>query len=281
MRQNKYLIKEAKQNTNTTDAEAISDALCIRLLNRAQDYIQAYLFTKNIKSKIFRGQVNFNFTPGIDIYQLPFNVYARNSINNVMYRQENYYCPLPQIAEKARGTTRGYFTSDDKIIFSQMPQNPTSMFISYTKKMPGLGESYGKIVTINTDVSIVLASGGKDMTDVDDFFSVVDSNGVIVSYNNPVDQTGLTILMDNTTNVEVGMYVVPGYYSTTHCQLPDELESPLILALEKMIDARLSSTDLPIAKAFSDETLNMIGDMYSDNATDTFMPPVLEYSEWV
>lgn len=280
MRQLKYLIKEAKQNTNTTDAEAISDALCVRLLNRAQEYIQAYLFTQNVESKLFRGQATFNMVSGVDTYQLPFNVYATNSINMVAYKHENKYSQIRQIAEKSRDMISGYFCSDNKIIFNPMPTQPHTIFLSYTKRLPSLGLSYGKIQTVNVG-SIVLEAGFQDMTDIDDFFTVVDSTGKVIVYNLPVSQVGNTLTLASTTGILVGMFVVPGYYATTHCQLPNEFESSMIMALESMINARLSSTDLPMSKAFSDETLNQIGEMYAENTTDDFMPPIVEYSEWV
>lgn len=281
MRQVKYLIKEAKENTNTTDIEAISDSLCVRLLNRSQEFIQAYLFTQNIEAKIFRGQAAFTTTSGIDTYQLPFNIYAKNSINNVMYKNVNNYSPMIQIAEKARGSTTGYFCSDNKIILSPMPSSPIELFLSYTKKLPSVGILHGTILTVNTNVSIVLNVGYTLMTGVDDFFSIVDSNGVIIKYNLPVNQTADTILVTDTTGILSGMIVVPGKYATTHCELPDELESSLVMSLETQINSRLSSSDLPMSKSFGDEHLKMLGEMFAENQTDSFMPPILEYSEWV
>lgn len=280
MRQNKYLILEAKQSTNTVDVDAITDDLCIRYLNRAQEFIQAYLFTQNIEAKIFRGQASFTTTVGIDTYQLPFNIYAKNSINNVMYKNGDAYSPMPQIAEKARGSMNGYFCSDNKIILSPMPSSPVSLFLSYTKRLASLGRSYGKIASVTTDTSITLDTGYSVMTDVDDFYSIVDSNGVIVKYAVPVSQTLAVVLISETTGVTAGMFVVPGKYATTHCELPDELESSMIMSLENLINARLSSKDIQISKILGDDQLMMIGEMFSENQTDTFMPPLTEYTEW-
>lgn len=281
MRQVKYLIQEAKQNTNTTDIEAISDSLCVRLLNRAQEFIQAHLFTANIEAKIFRGQASFTTISNVDTYQLPFNIYAKNSINNVFYKSGNAYQDIKQISEKSRGLFSGYFCSDNKIILSPMPTSSVSMFLSYTKKIPSIGISYGKILTVNLNLSIVIDSASPLLTGVDDYFSIVDSNGVIIKYAVPISQTGTTILISDTTNVLAGMYVIPGKYSTTHSELPDELESCLIMSLETMINARMSSKDIPISKSFGDEMLGQMISMFSENQTDTFTPPILEYSEWV
>lgn len=80
MRKVRYLIDEAKANTNTIDAEAITDALCSKLLTRAQSFIQAYIFNQNVNSKILRGETEFTTTTGQDTYDLPFDIYAVNSV---------------------------------------------------------------------------------------------------------------------------------------------------------------------------------------------------------
>lgn len=282
MRNVKYLIREAKQSTNTTDAEAITSNLCVRFLNRMQDYVQAYLSNQNIENKLFRGQATFSTVANVDTYQLPFDIYARNSVNTLMHKENNNYSPIALIAEKARGSTSGYFCSDNNIILSPMPTSASSLFLSYTKKLPAIGRSFGKIATVNTGVSIVLDTSYEVMTDVfDDYFSVVDVNGKVIKYGTLIAQTGSTVLMADTIDVLVGMFVVPGFYATTHCQLPDELEGAIIMGLETLINARLSSTDIPISGALSKDQLDQIGEMFAENGADSFTPPIIEYTEWV
>lgn len=282
MRNTKYLIKEAKQNTNTVDAQAISDDLCVRLLNRIQDFIQANLANKNIENKLFRGQAGFTTVSGVDTYQLPFDVYAKNSVNNLFIRDNNSYSPVQLMAEKARGTTQGYFCSDDKIILSPMPSSEVNMFLSYTKKLPAIGRAYGDILSVATNTSLTLAPGYENMEDVfDDYFSVVDSDGEVIRYGLEIEQTAGIITLTDTTDILAGMSVVPGKYATTHCQLPDELEGALVAALEVLIFARLSSTDVSVSKAISAEFLDEIGQMFAENGSDSFMPPLTEYTEWV
>ena len=281
MRKTQYLIREARQNTNTTDVEAITDYLCVSLLNRAQEFIQAYLFTQNIEAKIFRKSYVLTTSAGVESYQLPFDVYAKNSINNIMYKNGDTYSPMKQIAEKARGTTTGYFLSDNNIVLSPMPQFTQILNVSYTRRLPSLALSYGSILSVTSNVKITLNVGYTPLSGVDDFFCVVDSNGVIIKNGLAISQTGAYLFLSDTSSIVAGMFVVPGAYATTLCQLPDELESAMIMSLETMIDARLSSKDIKIAKPLTDEMLAQIGSMFADNTTDTFMPPIVEYSEWV
>lgn len=283
MRQNKYLIKEAKQNTNTTDNEAISDELCIRLLNRAQDFIYSYIFNSNPKTKIFRDEYAFTSNISQDEYPLPPDIYAVNSISNVQqvngFNQTKNFFPVRQISEKDRGLKLGYFVTRNKFILSPIPFSNINYLVAYTRKLPELGISYGTIATVNP-TSLVLSPGYGDMTDVADFFSVVDSSGVIVLRDLPVSQSGGTLTVPSTTGAAPGMVVVPGARATTHCQMPDELESTLIFMLEKLINARLSSTDLNMASALTQQQLDEIAEMFADNSGDAFMPPIVEYTEW-
>lgn len=284
MRRIDYLIKDARLSTNTQDTEAITDYLCTHFLNKAQSYIQSALFVQNNEAKIFRGEVIFNTVNGIDSYQLPFDTYAKNSINNVAYIVDNgstrYYSIIPAISEKNRGGAHGYFTSEGKIIFSPVPQSSQKISISYNKKIPNIAKRYGQIITVNTNVSVVLDTGYELMTGVDDFFSVVDKDGKIIKCGIELNQTMGTLLISDTTDILVGHYVVPGKYATTHCRLPDECEDAMISALQKFIVARMSSVDIPMEKMFSDEFLQSVAALFAENDGDAMTPPVVEFTEW-
>lgn len=280
MRKTQFIINEARQNTNTVDVESITDDLCVRLLNRSQEFIQALLFTQGIESKIFRSSYVQAISAGIDTYSLPFDIYAKNSVNNLMHINGNRYSKMDQISEKARGTSVGYFLSDSSFILSPMPQSPFNISVSYTRRLPAIGTSHGTVLSVVPNTSITL-SGFSDMTVIDDYMSIVDANGVIIAKNITTKNTLGTFLVSDTTGITAGMFAVPGKYATTHCQLPDELESALVLSLEAQIMARISSKDILITKPLSDEMISQIGAMFADNTTDTFMPPLTEYTEWV
>lgn len=284
MRRVDYLIGDARLSTNTQDTEAITPYQCVHFLNKAQSFLQSLIFTQNNEAKIFGGEITFYLVPGTDSYQLPLDIYARNSVNNVSYVVENgsskYYSRIPCISEKNRGGASGYFTSDNNIIFSPLPTQAHKVSVSYNKKVPTLGTRHGKIITVNTNTSLVLDVGYTPMTDVDDFFTVVDKDGNIIKSGIEVNQTTNTLTVSDTSDILVGHYVVPGKYSTTHSKLPDECEDALISALQKFITARMSSNDLPVEKAFSDEFMQSVAALFAENDGDAMTPPVTEYSEW-
>lgn len=283
MRRVDYLINDARLSINMQDEEAITDYLSCHFLNKCQEFIQGLIFTQNPESRVFRGEVVFTSTVGIDSYQLPFDVYAKNSINNVSYVTSNgvskYYSNIPCISERNRGAALGYFTSENKIIFSPVPSDSKQISISYNKRLPTLSTRYGKIETVNTNTSIVLEVGYTALTN-DDYFSVVDEDGKIIKCGIRINQTGNTITLSDTSDILVGHYVVLGKYATTHCRLPDECESGIIMTLQKLISARMASTVLPIEKAFSDEFSGMIASLFAENDGDSFMPPITEFTEW-
>jgi len=283
VRQNKYLIQEARENTNTVDNESITDYLCTRLMTRSQDFIMAHLYSKNIKTKIFRSTQEITVANSVDTYDLAFDIYAVNSISSVQQvissGSSSTYAPINQISEKDRGIKAGYFVVKGKVIFSGFSNSSMNVLISYAKKNASLGVSYGSVASV-TPTTITLNVGYGVLTGITDFFTVVDSNGEVLVRNLPVSQALGVLTVPSTTGVLVGSIIVPGAYATTHCQLPDELESTLIYMLEKLINARLSSTDMPISTALSTQQLEQISEMFSDNSGDSFMPPILEYTEW-
>ena len=81
MKNVKYIIKEAKKNTNSTDKEAIEDEICINLLNRSLRYLIATLYNLNVRTKLFRKEQEYNPYSWVNpIFDLPEDIYAKNAI---------------------------------------------------------------------------------------------------------------------------------------------------------------------------------------------------------
>lgn len=286
MRRLKFLINEARQNTNTTEVENISDALCGQLLSRGQDFIQAFLFSKNVENRLFRAEQTYTANATTTVFALPDDIYAENSVNTVQQitptsSSSPIYSPIIQIPEQDRSRQFGYFTKNRSIVLSVVPTSPFDILVTYNKKLPTLAVRYGT-VSVVAPTTLTLAVGYSDLTTVDDYFTVIDSTGaIIVSNLTIVSQVAGVITVASTTGIIAGMHVVPGKYATDTSQLPSECESAMIYSLELMINAKQSSKDIPVAKTFSEEFLNTIADMFADNSGDTFQPPVTRYSEWV
>jgi hypothetical protein len=285
MRRIEFLISEARLNTNTTEIEAISDSLCASLLNRSQDFIQAFLYSKNIENRLFRGEATYSANQITTEYDLPADIYAINAINTVQSiiptsSINPIYSPIMQLAEQDRSRRFGYFTKNNSIVLSVPPVQPFQMLVTYTKKLPTLAIRYGKVIAV-TATTIQLDTGYLDLSVADDYFTVVDSLGAIKVNNLLVNQTTDTLTVASTTGVSIGNYVIPGKNASDLSGLPSECESAILYSLELMINARQSSKDIPVAKTFSDEFLNTMAEMFADNSGDMFQPPITRYSEWV
>jgi hypothetical protein len=241
------------------------------------------LYNRNIKSNIFRGTEELTITPGVDTYDLPFDIYAVNALSSVQQilgaGAQKSFNPVRQISEKDRGLKQGYFVAKKQIIFSPYQTYLTNVLISYTKKLPKLSVSYGSILSVSPTV-ISLNDDYIDMSSIADSLTVVDSAGNIIVKNIGFVQTDSLLTVASTTGMTAGMIVVPGEYTSTHSELPDECESSLIFMLEKLIQARISSSDINIGSILSKEQLDQIAEMFSDNSGDSFMPPIIEYTEW-
>lgn len=287
MRRIDFLIKEAKESTNTTDISAISDSICVAYLNRIQSYIRDFLFNKNIESRILKREAQFNLVSGADTYKMPYDIYAKNAINNVsvVFTTGNtkVYRKIPQISEQRRGIDTGYIMSDDKIVFSPTPSSPLLINISYARKLPDMSLRHGKVLS-KTSNSITLDTGyTPDIDDLTDYVSFVDKDGVVKACAISVDSMAGAVIStsSDTTDIAAGQYIVIGNYATTHSQLPDECEKVLIQALETFIFYRQSSKDIEIGTIINEKVLQNVMDVFANNRGDIFVPPVQEFSEWV
>lgn len=286
MRRAKLLINEARSSTNNQlQIETLTDILMFQYINRIQSYIQDRIFALGIKNKFNVVPYDLTLTPGVTEYDLPYDIYAANSVNNVFVVYNNAtrtkLIPMNQLSEKSVTNEFGYVLRNNKIIIPQFLQNTYGIRILYNRKCPDLGDRLGKVVaktatTLELDVTPTTV-----VTDYQDFISTVNINGAISRHDIRVtSQAGDTLTVDDTTDVAIGDYVVLGYYSSTHSELIDPCEKILLTGLEKLIMARLSSVDIEISSAIDGDMLSSTLELVSDNSGDDFGPPVLNWSEW-
>lgn len=281
------IIEEARLSTNIDSSNAVPDKLCVIYLNRIQSHIQDIVTNTNTESRFFKGNAIFSITPGYDTYQLPFDIYNRNSVNSVQIKYSNgtnfSYASLKKISEKRRGQDCGYFVYDDRLVLSPNPTVTDSIVVSYQKKLPKMGVKFGTITNITgTTITYTNNMSGALISTVADKFSTVDSDDNIKTYNNiPISDTGTSFDVADVTGMAVGQIIIAGDYACNISKLPDECEKLLTSMLERMMLARLSSKDLQIASLFTSEILDQIKNIFAENSGDVFTPPTPEWSEWI
>jgi hypothetical protein len=280
MRNVKFLIREARQNTNTVDNESIPNDLCVALLNRSLNYLISTLFNMNARIRLASKDYTIPVT-ATNTYNLPWDVYTQNSIINMRFESGGYSTFIDQISDKNRTSRAGYVVNANKIIINPIPTFNGNFILKYFPKTPLFALSAGAITAISPNTSVTVATLAADFKDTTEYYCIVDKFGTIIKDRVYVNQTTTVLLCPDTVGVSVGMFVVPGYYATTHCPLPDELEPVLINMLEVLINARLSSTDLPISDAISKAQMESLAETFADNTSDPIIPPIQEFGEWV
>jgi hypothetical protein len=296
MRRLELLINEAKLSTNTTDIGSVSNLLCQGYMNRIGSYVEDLMFLVNDENDLFVSDYIFQLVPGQDEYPLPTNIYAKSSIDNLavsfLNGLSNTYLPLKKVSRKQQGFTFGYFVREDKIVLTPRPTSPLNMKMAYVRKLPTLGLR-GGIVASKTLTTITLTPSTyvTAFESLSDYFCSVDSSGTIKASGLPMSMaitldisgnvTSAIITTTDTSLVAAGDYIVSGKYATTHSQLPDECEKYLIIALERMIQYRQSSSDINTSSLFSNEELSAIREVFEDNSYDDAKPPVTEWQEWM
>ncbi len=214
-------------------------------------------------------------------YDLPWDVYTSNGIINIRYESNGYNSFLDQISDKNRTDRAGYVVVGKKIIINPIPVSYGKYHVKYNAKTPLFALQAGTISGIVANTSITASNISTDFDDTTQWMCVVDKFGEIIKDRIEVIQTGTTFAVSDTDGITTGMYIVSGYYATTHCPLADELEPILINMLEVLINARLSSTDLPISDAISSAQMDSLVETFSSNVSDPIIPPILEFREWV
>ena len=156
------------------------------------------------------------------------------------------------------------------------------MKMAYVRKLPTLGVRAGQVAS-TLGLTVTLSNYQAGSLDSSDFFCVVDKNGVIKQAGLEMQSvTALGVITTNSiTGITAGDYVISGKYATSHCQLPDECEKYLIIALERLIQYRQSSSDISVSQLFSSEELETIKEVFADNSYDDAKPPVTEWQEWL
>lgn len=286
MRRLELLINEARQSTNTTDINSVSLLLCQAYMNRIHSYMEDLLFLVNDENDLFLKDFEFNLVPGKDEYDLPVDIYAKSSIDNVAVSFLNglsqTFLPLKKVSRKQRGFTFGYFVQEKQIVFTPKPQSPLRIKMTYQRKVPSLGVRIGQITSFSAN-QMIFDEYVANYSDIADYFTVVSSTGVIKQANIQASNqvTGQIDTVTTLSGIAIGDYIICGNFSSSHSQLPDECEKYLITALERMIQYRQSSSDIKVSDLFSSEELATIKEVFADNSYDDAKPPVTEWQEWL
>ena len=282
-----YLINDTRLSTDNLDTNGIKDREFIRYYNDAVKMIQLMIFKANPLSAHFSATKIYDSVSPDTALEIPSDCYARNAINTVEGRfgvsdiNEGYF-PLKRVWQEDRSNFFGYITRDNQLIITgyNINQQLNALRLLYFKRLPRFDKRWGKISGIVGNVIGLTEATDSDLSLIDDTISIVDADGVVIQANIKVSSYGLptsiTTLTTLTGSVASGQYIVSGCYSTTTCDLPDEVEPYLQSYVEFAIKNRANYTDAVRQKAWTDEQKAAIISLFADNTKELVAPPITD-----
>lgn len=287
MRRTEYLLTEIRNSTDNTDTNGIKDAELISYLNYGQKLIQNIVFSANVKADIFKAVEVYDANES-GIYTLPDDKYGINAISLVegKFGMDNVnagFRPIDRVDKSEAANMFGYYTEDDRVILTGLNINlqAVQVRVTYFRALPRMDKRWGKIDTVNSGVSLVLAATlpyDANASTVDDYTTVVDKFGAKVRGSIYVDNFNNTIweTTDVLTGVLANHYVCMGKNSVNCSLLPDECETYLLDYVRQRIYARNVYEDSAKQVYFTDQQKADIAALFSNNQKDIIYPPITD-----
>ena len=291
-----HLLLEVRKNTDSLDSNSIDDQEVLRYFNDGQKNIQALIHNASGGANIFAKTVITSLIPANAEYTLPADIYAVNSIMNVLILSGSGITQsLPYVDFKERRNIVGYSLFRNKLILS-IVETSRSLQVLYQAKVPTLSKRVSKVTAVDTvantitiDISNILVDDFQDLTD---YVSTVDKFGNITAkalFIDEYDQGSATLTVEGDLGqvldmqgqeilpgVSVGDYLTMGYSATTNSELPVETEPTLLSYVQRRILGKLSSNMLSMESSFTEQEASSINELFADNSTDPRTPPVLD-----
>ena len=287
MRRVEFIINQIRRMANAKDTNRFSQNDIIDYLNAAQTSLQQLALQANMETPPFETTVLEDIVGETELYDMPSDVFADNSITGVSVSSINDSTsikhPLDKIDPMERRLSYGYFLLGKQIGLSPRPtRNVTDgMRISYVREVKKLGIRSGTIASYSGTTLTLDAGHESDIGSFHDYFCIVDSEGVqkssglpIIAFNNAAH----TITTNSGLTVSAGDYVCLGKNSTTHCEIMNAAENFLIAFVVRLIDAVNSSDDIMVSGSFTTEEANAILGLFQDNTGDCIQPPISDFT---
>ena len=275
MKRIEHLINDVLFETNEQSSR-FSTIRFNKIFNDAQQEIQRIIHTSNTDSKFFSTYFFQDLSSQQKVYAMPTNIYTDNAINAVFLDvngSERY--------SKLR-YNQDYIVANKKIELLFEPRTETKMKVDYTYKLNELSTRMGK-VSAKTATTITLTGfdAEEDITDYDDYFTIVDRDGVIIDQEMIIESyvkaTGV-ITTSSTITAPVNSYVVLGGIASTNSELPDACEKYMTLYVNRMVHYINSSrADMEASMIFSSEEKNDIQLLFAKNESDVKYPEIVDY----
>lgn len=256
MRRIERLIDQSRKSTGSTeytDTTGIQDEEFIQAANDAQERIKSLILQAHAEA--FETTEEEDIVNGQKTYSLPSNTYLQIRVMKVELSESGLEDDYSMLVQRRDFDRRG-----SEIVLKFKPSTGKLRF-TIQKTFPRIEKRRGKVsaVTLDSATSTITSltldpSVSLDSEEIVDegYITIVDKDGVVKMKNIPVSAVNTTsgeVTLDGSFTYEsgetiaVGNWVTIGKNSSTHCQLPDELERYLIAFMNWRILKRDSSND--------------------------------------
>lgn len=288
MRRLELLINDIRFNADQINTSRYPSQRLMKFFSDAQRELQSLIVSNDAANKWFIKAKIQDLSYGVEEYALPDDIFALSYVLDVKraYNQgaDIVYYPLIKISDKELRRASGYSLAGNSFFISPLPtiNLASGIQIKYVKQLATLSLRWGVISSFTSGVSIQLGAGylTTQMTDYDDFVTVVDKDGVIkqsgirvTGYNTG---TGLVSTSDTLTGIAAGDYVVVGKLATSHSELPDVCEGVLTSMVERAIQRTDASQEFTWASLVTQEQKAAILAVVAGAQHDVMYPPITD-----
>jgi len=297
------LIKSIRMFTENEESglfEGLQDEEFLQAINDALHRLQSIIIAKH--NRTFLKEITMDVIPNQREYEMPPDAFLGSKVFNVEYSEDGieedfYKLDKTSIHLKSNqgSTPYGYFTRDEKIILSPIPDTAAKLRIAYQKRIDELDIRRGvvqgavlsstdrTVTTLILDVANAITVLDADEIEDADYICIVDRRGRIKMRNIPVNSidtsTGIVtieagFIYNEGETITSGDFIVCGMDTTTHpLEFPRTVIRYIITYGKWYILRRDSSVDFAETQAELLEMERDILDSYAEDDQDIIYIP--------
>lgn len=292
MRRIEFLINQVRRSTDNTDKNGVSDTEIIEFFNDGIEAIQAIIHSQNFTPDLFLATRSYDFDFSTNSYALPDDIYSTNAIMLVEVRfgssdVNEGFRSVKRITDVEQADFFGYYLRDGRIYFALSEQNTIKAFqqfrVTYFRALKRFDKRWATVssVTPGSPNTLTITGADVDFQNVDDTFSIVDANGVVVQAGlKIVSLSGLPTAITFTgltAGIVNGTFLVMGDKSSTSCELPKSVEPHLLDYVRQRLYTRQNYSDSNKQITFTQATQQAIVSIFSNKSRDIGEPPIVDY----
>lgn len=266
-------VRRMADQTNATSTSGISTEELLLYANNAQWELQNELLKQDPNIKYFDQQKSISAVSGTRSYSVDSTFSLDGSVRLVEYSSDGaadgYYDLDPQILKNlslSSGKPCEYSRIGKQVTLGPIPDSSAGIIrLTGPRRLPRIDWRRGKIAS-STSSTITLANdsvlgdaesinatalGNADYVCVVDKDGTIEQSGIVVT---GYDSGTRVISSSSTVSVTANNYVVIGKDSTTHFQLPEEVEGQLLSYITWKVQHREES----VASADTQQELQLL-----------------------